>query len=164
MQKHLYFICSTDHLEPVINNAFKQKNYYFTSLSNSIAFDTNIVWQLNELLQTKTSETSLLCYQTTIVLCQMHQKQDFSEITGLSNFYNQITRQKEYSKGVWQTYNRQFLILSYHLNDKIKELRLGLKCLSIDPLKINGKIFNRHEEVFSDIYSDLICREYVSVN
>lgn len=165
MQKHLYFICPTDHLEPVINNTFKQENYYFTSLGNSIAFDTSMVWQLNELLQSKNiRDISFVLSDNNRIVSDALEKQDFSEITGLSNFYNQITRQKEYFKGVWQTYNRQFLILSYHLNDKIKELRLGLKCLSIDPLKISGKIFNRHEEVFSDIYSDLICREYISVN
>ncbi len=165
MQKHLYFVCPTDHLEPVINSTFKQENYYFTSLGNSIVFDTNMVSQLKELLQAKNiRDISFVLSDNNHIVSDALGKQEFLGIAGLSNFYNQMTRQTEYFEGVWQTYNHQFLILSHHLNDKIKELRLASKCLSIDPLKINGKIYNRHQEVFNDIYSDLICREYVSVN
>ncbi|MDN5213216.1 hypothetical protein QQ020_14200 [Fulvivirgaceae bacterium BMA12] len=165
MQKHLYFICPTDHLEPIINSTFKQENYYFTSLGNSIVFDTNMVSQLKELLQTKNiQDISFVLSDNNRIVSDALGKQAFSGITGLSNFYNQITRQRENSEEVWQTYNHQFLILSHHLNDKIKELKLCLKQLSVDPPKINGKIYNRHQEVFSDIYSDLICGAYVQVN
>ena len=149
----------------MINNTFRQKNYYLTSLGNSIEFDADTVRQLNDLLHTKdiTDITFVLSDDNRIVSDAL-KKQEFSEITGLSNFYHQIARQKEYSEGVWQTRNRQFLMLSYHLNSKIKELKRELKCASISPLKINGKIYNRQEKVFNDIYSDLICRDYISVN
>lgn len=53
MQKHLYFICPTDHLETVINNTFKQENYYCNSLGNSIKFDSEMVGQINVLIETK---------------------------------------------------------------------------------------------------------------
>ena len=46
MLKHLYFICPTDFLEGVIENVFKQINYYYTSLGNSITFDKDSVKQL----------------------------------------------------------------------------------------------------------------------
>ena len=165
MQKHLYFVCPTDYLEPVINTTFKKENYYLTSLGNSIAFDTDRVEQLNELLQTKNiRDITFVLSDNNRIVSDALEKKDFSEITGLNDFYNQIARQKKHSEGVWKTYNRQFLILSYHLNEKIKELQLGLKCLSINSPQISGKIYNRHTEVFSNIYSDLICRDCVSLN
>ncbi len=165
MQRHLYFICPTDHLESVINSTFKQENYYLTSLGNSIAFDTDMMVQMNELLHVKNiRDISFVLSDNNRILSDALENKDYSQITGLSNFYNEITKQKEHSEGVWQTYNRQFLMLSHHLNDKIKELRLALKALSIDPLPISGKIYDRNKETFSEIYSDLICRNYVGVN
>lgn len=165
MQKHFYFICPTDHIEPVINDTFKQENYYFTSLGNSIVFDSDVVEYLNELLQARNIRNiSFVLSDNNRIVSDALEQKDYSRITGLNGFYDQIARQRDHSEEVWQTYNRQLLILSYHLNSKIKELRQELECLSIDPPEINGKIYNRHEKVFSTIYSDLICRDHISVN
>ncbi len=90
--------------------------------------------------------------------------QDFLKIKGLKNFYNEVLRQKEYSEVLWQQGNRQFTLLSYYLNTKIKELQLKLNSLVIDQIKISGKIYNRQENAFDEIYTDLICGEYLSLN
>ena len=165
MKRHLYFICPTDNLEPVINNTFKQENYYLTSLGNSIEFNADMVSQLNELLRTRNiRDISFVLSDNNRFVSDALGKKDYLGVTGLRNFYHQIAKQKEHSEGVWQTYNRQFLILSYHLNDKIKELRLGLQCLPIGAFKIHGKIYNTDNDAFSDIYPGLICRDCVGVN
>ena len=165
MKKLLYFICPTDGLEPIINNRFKQENYYYSSLGNSIAFDGNVVEQLKKLISTRNigAIAFVLSSDNRIVLDALG-KQNFSDVTGLNNFYTQITRQKEYSEISWQTWNRQFSVLSYHLNQKIKELKGALNEATTNQLEISGKIYNRREHKFNEIHSDLICMEYLSLN
>lgn len=165
MQKHLYFICPTDQLEPIINNRFKQTNFYLTSLGNSIAFDADMISEVKELLETENiNDISFVLSDDNRFVSDALENKDLSEVTGLSGFYNQIERQKERSQGVRQTWNRQFLILSYHLNSKINELKQELNEASTDPLRINGMIYQRSTKTFSDIYSDLICGNYIGVN
>jgi len=165
MNKHLYFICPTDYLETVIDNTFKQEKYYCTSLGNSITFDKDMMWRLNEILEEKEiSEISFILSDDNRIVLDALGKQGFSEIIGLNNFYNQIIRQKKNSEVSWQTRNRQFLILSYHLHNKIKELRFGLKNLFFDQFKINGQIYNKEKRIFNHIYTELICEESFSLN
>ncbi|MDN5202742.1 hypothetical protein QQ008_15240 [Fulvivirgaceae bacterium BMA10] len=165
MQNHLHFVCPTDYLEPIINNSFKHRNYYYTSLGNSVVFNDKIINQIEGLIKKNNIRkiSFVLSNDNRIVLDALG-NHDFPEITGLNNFHYEITRQKECSEMLWQTCNRQFSILSYYLNKKIKELELELSNLSIDQIKISGKIYNKQESIFSDIYSDLICREYFSLN
>ena len=165
MLKHLYFICPTDFLEGVIENVFKQENYYYTSLGNSITFDKDSVKQLSRLLETKNiNEISFVLSDDNNIVLDALGNQGFSRIAGLNNFYGHITKQKKHSELSWQTYDQEFLILSYHLNNKINELRLGLNTIFFNQLKISGKIYNRQQKVFYDIYPDLICWEYFHLN
>lgn len=165
MQKHLYFICPTDHLETVIHSTFSQENYYYTSLGNSITFDTELVRQLQELLAAKDiREISFILSDDNRIILDALGNHDFSKISGLDNFYCDITRQKEFSEELWQSCNLRFLILSNYLNNKIKELRLQLQTAARSQVKINGKIYSRQAKIFSDIYADLIGREYFSLN
>jgi hypothetical protein len=53
MNKHLYFICPTDHLETVIQKISQEKNYYLTSLGNSIDLDFETMGQINSLIESK---------------------------------------------------------------------------------------------------------------
>ncbi|MBQ4821850.1 hypothetical protein [Aquimarina sp. MMG016] len=165
MQKRLYFICPTDHLESVINKAFKQENYYCTSLGNSIRFTSEMVGQINALITTKEiKEITFVLSSNNHIITDALKNHDFMNIRGLANFYNEIHKQKLHSEVLWQTNHRQFLILSYYLNMKIKELHFELSNLSCIPVKINGKIYSREENVFKNIYSDLICIEKHYVN
>lgn len=165
MQKHLYFICPTDHLETIIHSTFSQENYYYTSLGNSITFDTELVRQLQELLVEKDiREISFILSDDNRIISDALGNHDFSKISGLDNFYCEIIRQKEFSEELWQSCNLRFLILSNYLNTRIKELKLRLKTLPTDQVKINGKVYSRQTKIFSDIYVDLICRECFSLN
>ena len=90
--------------------------------------------------------------------------QDFLAIRGLSIFYKQVTLQKKQMGLSWKIWDHPSLLLSYHLNKKIRELKLELPDCAIDQLSISGKIYNRQEDIFTDIYPDVVCMEYASVN
>ncbi|MEO1257238.1 MAG: hypothetical protein AAFZ15_00515 [Bacteroidota bacterium] len=165
MQKHLYFVCPSDYLETVIDKTFRQENYYCTSLGNSMVFDLDTVEEIIKLLKSKNiNEVSFVLSDDNSIVQDALEKQDFSGITVLNDFYDKIIAHQEHSEVSWQICNRKFLILSYHLNNKIKELKLGLKTIYFNGLKINGLIYKRQENIFQDIYSDLICREFFYLN
>ena len=165
MQKQLYFICPTDHLEPVIDDAFGQESYYISSLGNSIVFDDKLMELIKELIVSRDiREIFFVLSDENRIVLDAFENQAFSEIKSLDHFYNQITRNKKQAKVLWRTWNRQLLVLSYHMNEKIRELKLGLNGLFIDQLKISGKIYRRQESSFTDLYSDLLCIESYNLN
>ncbi len=166
MRKQLYFTCPTDCLEPIINDTFKQENFYCTSLGNSLSFNVQVVSQIKKLIITnEIKEISFVLSIDNRIVLDALRKQDFSEVQGLSDFYGKMTKNKKHSEASWQKSDLH-MVLSYHLNSKIKELKHGLDAndLSVDQLKITGKIYNRKANTFDHIYSDLICLEYLSLN
>lgn len=165
MRKHLYFICPTDNLENIIDFHSKQENFYCTSLGNSIKLDTETLGQLELLLASKNiTEISFVLANDNRIVTDALEKQSFLEVASLRSFYRQILMQKNHAEISWQTYDHRFLLLSYHLNSKIRELRNGLRKLTDQPLTINGSIYNRREGCFSEIYSDLLCMESFALN
>ncbi len=146
-------------------NTFRQENYYYSSLGNSIVFDKYIVEQLKKLICTKNiGEIAFVLSSDNRIILDALGKQDFLDVTDLNKFYNQITRQRGYSEMSWQTWNRQFSVISYYLNQKIKELERVLSDSISDQLNISGKVYNRRENRFNEIHSDLICMEHLSLN
>lgn len=128
-------------------------------------FDAIMLGKIKELILTNNiREISFILANDNRIVLDALGNQNFSDISGLNNFYNHIIRKKEHSEVSWKTLDHQFLILSYHLNGKIKELKLGLNDSSFDQLKITGKIYNRQENHFNDIYPDLICLECFHLN
>ena len=89
---------------------------------------------------------------------------DISQIDRLTNLNNQIVKQQKYSETLWLNGGNISLKLSYHIRNKIKELKFGLNSLFLGDLKINGKIYNREKMVFNDIYTELICLESFNLN
>ncbi|MFT4761961.1 MAG: hypothetical protein ACI9XO_001046 [Paraglaciecola sp.] len=165
MKKCLYFICPTDFLETVINGAFNQENYYLSSLGNSITFDNQILKETKKLIREKNIDELIfvLSNENRIVLDALR-NQHFSMIRGLNKFYKQVVWQQEQIERSWQTRNPQLLTFSYHLNNKIRELKHGLKDLTKDQIKISGKIYNNRKHVFSKIYPDSICMDDSNLN
>jgi hypothetical protein len=160
MKSCLYFICPTDCLESIIESKFHHENYFYGSLGNSLTFTQNELNQIKELICSKgIREIYFVLSDDNQIVSDAIGNQDFSDIRGLENFYNQVQLQKEHLEMSWQIQNPQFLILSSFLNTKIEKLKDGLSDLMIGEIAIVGKIFSKEEHQFKDIYSDLICRE-----
>jgi len=112
MDKLLYFTCPTDRLEPIINDAFEQENYFFSSLGNSTVFDDDLLEHLKEMITTKKiKEISFVLSKDNRIVRDALGSQDYSEINGLNNFYCQIKMHTENAKAFWQSRCSQFLIL-----------------------------------------------------
>lgn len=165
MEKHLYFVCPTDHLESVINNSFEQENYFCSSLGNSIRFYGSTVAQINNIIATKniTEITFVLSDSNPIVMDALSDR-DFSELRGLRRFYNEMLRQKQRSKMLWQTNNWQVPILSAYLNMKITELQPKIRRWMMEPIKINGKLYYRKQQLFKELHFDFLCGNNFSLN
>ena len=165
MNSHLYFICPTDNLELEINKTFRYQNLFYTSLGNSVVFDKDIINEIEQLiLKHAVQEISFVLSMTNLIISDALKNQDFAASCGLNGFYRQVLRQEGYSEVLGTKNNRRFTVLSYHLNNKIRELRQQLNEAKIGHLNIGGKIYNARENVFLAIYSHLICTEYISIN
>lgn len=165
MQKHLYFICPTDHIERIINKTFQQENYFYTSLGNSIRFDADMAAQINGLIESKNiTEVTFVLSSSNQVVMDVLSQQNFSSIEGLDSFYHEITQQKERSKMLWQRSDLPIPILSHYLNQKIKELQPKISSWIVDNVHINSKIYIRKSNVFKDVYADFFCEKYVNLN
>ncbi len=164
MHKCLYLLCPTDCLESVINEKYKNENYFYTSLGNSFAYDNDTIKHIKDTVYKNNIRNIyfILSIDNQIILDALG-RQDFSHIRRLSSFYDEINHQKKYVKMSWRKGNIQFSVLSYYLNKKIKELNAVLN-LSSNPIKIYGKIYNRHYDIFSNIYSGLIYLEKHHLN
>ncbi len=165
MSKHLYFICPTDHLEPIINKTSHHENYFFTSLGNSLTFDYVNIQPIIELIKSKNiSHITFVLSNANRIVSDALEKQDFTDITSLENFYDQITRQNSQAATLWHGYDHQLLVLSFYLNHKIKELKTWLNQSIRDSLTINAKVYNRRDANFNDVYPECINVDFVSVN
>jgi hypothetical protein len=117
MKKHLFFICPTDYLEFIINQSFKDKNYYFTSLGNSVKFHSETMYEIKHLIRKyDIREISFILSNNNPIVFDALENQNFSRISRLDDFYCEIIKHKVSSEGSWQLYNGQYLILSYYLN------------------------------------------------
>ena len=161
MRNSLFLLCPTDCLESNINKTFKRQNYFCTSLGNSFAFEAETIAHIRGLVQKHhIQEIYFVLSEDNQIVLDALGGQFFSDIRGLEEFYGEIRKQKEHSEIVWQRGLHQFSVLSYYLNKKIKELNGLLN----NTISIHGKIYNKYEDSFNDIYSDLICIEKHSLN
>lgn len=165
MQKCFFLICPTDCIEPAINKAFKYENYFYTSLGNSFVYDHKTTEYIRQLIKKHSIRKIyfVLSIDNKIILDALY-KHQFLTNGRLNHFYKEISKQKENSKRLSYRSNYQFTVFSYYLNKKIKELELQLTHLSNNPIKIGAKIYNRDNDAFTNIYSNLICLEKHHLN
>jgi len=164
-QKHLYFICPTDHLEPTINRLNEQKNYYYTSLGNSVVFNNNKINQIELLiLEHNIKKVSFVLSNNNLIIQDALGSQNFTEVKILGDYCNEITKQKKFSDIFWNNNGHKSIVLSNYLNKKINELQFMLNDLILDQIEIDGKIYNEQENVFNSIYKDLKYNECFSLN
>ncbi|BAO77036.1 hypothetical protein [Winogradskyella sp. PG-2] len=165
MDKTLFLLCPTDCLEPIINNRFRQENFFYTSLGNSFSLDFTTLEGIKELItKHDIKDISFVTSNDNKIVLDALGKQSFSKIRGLKKFYGELVRQKEHSEALWEKENLQFAIISYYLNYKIKELGLELNRFTDYPIKIDGKIYDGQKNTFNAIHSNLICLEMHCLN
>lgn len=165
MKGHLYFICPADYLEPIIDSMFENDNYYYTSLGNSVIFDPDVMPEIAELIiKHDIREISLVLSCSNPIIMDALEHQNFVDLRGLNHIYSEIPRQKKNSEVLSKDADSQFMVLSYYLNAKIKELKEELARLDFTPLQINGKIYFGEDKIFREIYSDLVCTDLFGLN
>jgi len=99
MQKCLYLLCPTDCLEPVVNNTFKCKNYFYYSLGNSFIIEKNTIECIKKIVQRhEVKEISFVLSSTNHIVIDALGTQDFVKMRGLSHIYYQIIKQKKIQK------------------------------------------------------------------
>ena len=165
MQKCLYLLCPTDCLEPIVNDTFRRDNFFYYALGTSFHVEENTIESIKSLVQKhQIEEISFVLSNSNHIVKDALGKQNFIEMRGLSHLYYQIIKHKRYSELFWQSDRTQFSVLSYYLNNKIKELEVELRNSIQTPLEINGKIYDRNHKVFKKIYADLVCIGKHSLN
>lgn len=158
MSKTLFLLCPTDCLETIVNNTFANKNYFYTSLGNSFIVDDITLKSIKKLiLKEKIKNIYFVLSNDNQIILDALERQIFSEINGLKEFYSEVVKQKADSEVMWLTTNNKHLIISYLLNHKIKELQQKLGNLPLNSIKVRGKIYDRFDNVFKNIYSSLTC-------
>lgn len=165
MNKALFLLCPTDCLETTVNNTFEYENYFYTSLGNSFALDSKTLISIKEfIIKHNIKQIHFVLSNDNPIISDALEGQFFSEMTGLKKLYEEIKIQKENSEILWSTLDNQFLILSYFLNVKIKELQIKLSYILDYFVEISGKIYNRQEDRFIQIQSALTCLEKQHLN
>lgn len=165
MHKALFLLCPTDCLETTINATFKHQNYFYTSLGNSFASDIETLENIKELLiKHNINNIYFILSSDNKIILDALKGYFFSEIKGLQKFYTEIRKQQKHLEAIQLTENNQYSIISYFLNHKIKELQFYLSNFHNHSVKINGKVYDRFENSFKNIYSSLICIKKHNLN
>ena len=81
----------------------------------------------------------------------------------MNRYQQEIKDKKEQVKIIDQEGNNQHLLLSYILNNKIKQLEYQLAD-SIKKIKISAKVYNRVTNDFLDVYSELFNFQKYNMN
>lgn len=165
MQKCLYLLCPTDCLETVINNTFKQENYFYTSLGNSFNADSTTLRRIKCVIQKHSiRKICLVLANDNKIISDALSHQDFSDIKGLHRFYAELSKQQEKTILLSSKNNSQFNIISHYLNKKIEVIALKL-CNELGyTINITGKIYDRYQNKFKPICSNLVYLEKSQLN
>ncbi len=158
MRKCLYMICPTDHLESVINSRFEGHHFFYSSLGNTLIMDKYTIGQIALLIQTNNiNEITFMLSEDNCILLDTLYNGHALRIRGLDDSYAHIQECRKHVENSWPPYIQHAMILSYHLNQKIKELKTGLRGVIPTQPSINGKLFSKDYNKFSSIHSDLVC-------
>ena len=165
MNASLFLLCPTDCLESIINKKYKGKNYFYTSLGNTFAYDLKTLESIKRLVNKYNIKKIyfVLSEQNKIVVDAMG-AQSFSKIRGLQKFNKAINLYKKQSELFWKTTDSVFSTLSYYLNQKIIQLQVNLSSELYQSVNINGKVYMKSENTFVDIYPDVVCLRKYNLN
>lgn len=164
MKKRLFLVCPTDCLEGIINQKFKSINFFYTSVGNSFSIDNKTVDNIKELVIKYDIKNIdfILSLDNTFISNNSYLEIKLKDSI-LNRYQQEIKEKKEQVKIIDQEENNQYLLLSYILNDKIKQLEHQLADC-IEKIKIGAKVYNRDVNDFENIYSELINFQKYNMN
>ena len=165
MKKCLFIICPTDCLEPIINKIFDCENYFYTSLGNTFCDDTKTIQYLNGIVQKHAIRD--ICFVLScdnVIVLDALRNSELSSIPYLKHLHKDMNHQQSKLNFITTEDSYLFTVLSYHLNEKIKTLNFQLSDRQKQTVRVTGKIYNRKQEIFTSIYSNLICLEQYHLN
>lgn len=157
-------MCPTDCLETSINEKFKSENYFYTSIGNSFNVDKMSIVNIKKLIVKHKIKNIdfVLSLDNSFISFTLNKGFNLQD-KGLKKYQEKINKKNIQAKIIDQKVNHRYLLLSYILNDKIKELKVKLAD-SIDSITICGKIYNKKLDDFTSIYSELINLEKHNMN
>ena len=165
MQKHLFFVCPTDHLETVIDKHFDEENYYLTSLGNSVDFDSEIIEEINTLIEAKSiTEISFVLSDTNKIIMDALEREEFKGVTGLESFYESISEPKKRTEVLRHVFQTELPLINQYLQMKVRGLKHGLNFWFSDKVSVNAKVYRRQTNVFKEANTNLIELECFCLN
>ena len=165
MNTSLFFLCPTDCLESIVNKKYKGKNYFYTSLGNTLTLDSTTLESIKRLVcRHNIRNIYLVLSEQNKMAVDAMEGQTFHKIRGLQNFNNSVNISKKQSKLFWKTSDPVFSTLSYYLNQKIRQLQLNFSCVLTQSVNLEGKIYIKSQNKFVDIYPDVVCLREYSLN
>lgn len=165
MKRHLFFICPTDHIEPVIRSAFNEQCYFYTSLGNSVDFNQDTIFDIKHFLDAKgIDKVTFILSDDNAIVKKSLENRDLTQIRSMAAFKNELQGVKFRSDSSWQSDNRHYLLLSYFLEGKVEDLRSKISEVFLEHKNISGKIYNRKDKVFLEMYSSLTDAEGFNLN
>jgi len=163
--KHLYFICPTDNLETIIENTFSNTNYYLSSLGNTINFDQGFIEEVNAQIRAKgISEITFILFDTNRIILDLYALEEKKSMENIDKFFSNEHKNKEdktisEQQGVYYSQ-----LIATYLYSKIRELQLAMSESSHKHLKINGQVYNRKMNIFTEIKNRTACYSSFSLN
>lgn len=166
MISHLFFICPTDNLIPRIEKDFSEENYFYTSLANRVSFDVGVIEKIKGLIETKNiREITFVLSEDNKIIKDVLSNCNYANSRGLGGFYSKMIRKQKSFDVLFQKKNLIRPIVSHYLNTKVEELEEELDdCWFSSLLNVNAKIYDREENKFINISSEIFYKENFALN
>jgi len=165
MAKHLFMICPTDFIEPIVRKNFDGQKYFYTSLGNTFNVGQNSVDDLIAVVQKhEIEEITFIISEKNKIILDATQGQKFRNIRGLQHSYERINDKRNLSHQMWSSHEQHILFLSYYLSEKVNKLRKHLRANSLTMLAVNAKIYSQKYNSFRGIYPEISLSDPAGIN
>ena len=165
MRDVLYFVCPTDCIEPIINETFKTNNFFFTSLGNSIDMNWSVIEKVKSMIdEMNISDIRFVLSDQNQIVLDAIQCQKFAGIRGLQSMYLKMHDSRSDLMAFNKTGKYNYILLSHHLNSQINILKRELDYCQYEPIQVSGRLYNKEENLFYNISSEIVCSGHYSLN
>lgn len=156
MNGHLYFVCPTDFLEPMINKTFGERNYFYSSLGNSFILNQELVQQIGSIVQTNViSEITFVLSDKNKIVMDTIDSGATLMIERMKPFYEELANHRcNYQFSKEQYSNQVTFIIRQYLNCKLILLKEIGAQFGLDGLNFNALIFDSKARQFNEINLD----------